>query len=188
MDKRTFLAIALSILILVIYQEWMTRYYGPSPSAPEVAKQEQERVPTAEQPPPAAPAPGKSIEIPLSRDAKDIRIETDNYVALFTNQGARLKSFKFKKYRTSAGENSPPFEMIPSAPGVPLPLGVQWQVPTPFDDSGLLYSVQGSDLKLTGDSKGTLIFKGQTANGVVITKGLTFSGSTYPIQLEVSIT
>jgi YidC/Oxa1 family membrane protein insertase len=188
MDKRTFLAIALSILILVIYQEWMSRYYGTPPSAPEVAKQEQERAPAAEQPSPAASAPGKSIEIPPSRDAKDIRIETDNYVALFTNQGARLRSFKFKKYRTSAHENSPAFEMIPSAPGVPFPLGVQWQVPTPFEDSGLLYSVQGSDLKLTGDSKGTLVFKGQTPNGMVITKDLTFSGSTYPIQLEVSIT
>src|SRR5919106_3617832 len=117
MDKRTFLAIALSILILVIYQEWMTRYYGTPPSTPEVSKQESERAPAAEQPPPATPAPGKSTEvpkIPFSRDAKDIRIETDNYVALFTNQGARLRSFKFKKYRTSADENSPAFEMIPS--------------------------------------------------------------------------
>ena len=40
MDKRTLLAIALSILILVIYQEWVTRYYGPPPSPPlEVTKE-----------------------------------------------------------------------------------------------------------------------------------------------------
>jgi YidC/Oxa1 family membrane protein insertase len=188
MDKRTFLAIALSIVILVIYQEWMTRYYGPSPSAPEVAKQKPEKAPAPEQPQPAGPARDKPIEIPLRRDARDIRIETDNYVALFTNQGARLRSFKFKKYRTSADDNSPAFEMVPSAPDVPFPLGVQWQLPAPFDDRGVLYSVQGSDLKLAGDGKGTLVFKGQTPNGMVITKGLTFSGSTYPIQLEVSIT
>jgi YidC/Oxa1 family membrane protein insertase len=187
MDKRTLLAIGLSIFILVIYQEWVSRYYGVPPSTPEVAKEEPRKAPPIEPAVPPAPGPGARVEIPVSRDAKDIRVETDNYVALFTNQGARLKSFKFKKYRSSADENSPPFEMISSTHGVPFPLGVQWQTPTPFDDSGLLYAVQGSDLKLAGDSKGTLIFKGQTANGMVITKGFTFSGSTYPIQLEVSV-
>jgi YidC/Oxa1 family membrane protein insertase len=140
------------------------------------------------QPAPAKPAQSKPIAIPSSRGARDIRIETDNYVALFTNQGARLKSFKFKKYRSSVDEESPPFEIVESAAGVPFPLGVQWHDPTPFDDGGLLYSVEGSDLKLTGDSKGTLIFRGQTGNGTAITKTFTFSGSTYPIEFEVSTT
>ena len=48
MDKRAFLAIALSILILVIYQEWMTRYYGTPTVAPEAEKKEPERAPIAE--------------------------------------------------------------------------------------------------------------------------------------------
>jgi hypothetical protein len=65
--------------------------------------------------------------------------------------------------------------MIQSAPGVPLPLGIRWQSPAAFDDEELLYSVQGSDLKLTGDSKSTLVFSGRTANGTVITKTFTFS-------------
>src|SRR5215510_12111678 len=82
MDKRAFLAIALSILILVIYQEWMTRYYG-------------------------TPAPA-----PPSKEVKEINIETDNYIAVFTNQGARLKSLKFKKYRSAVKDNSPPFDIV----------------------------------------------------------------------------
>jgi YidC/Oxa1 family membrane protein insertase len=188
MDKRAFLAIALSILILVIYQEWLMRYYGPAPSAPESAKEAPEKAPT---PAPAAPAPAaqtKPAPVPVSRQAMDVRVETDNYVALLTNQGARLKSFKFKKYRSSADENSSPFEMVQSVPGVPLPLGIRWQNPTPFDDEGLLYSVQGSDLKLTGDSKATLTFSSRTENGTVITKRFTFSGATYPVDFEVSVT
>ena len=43
MDKRTLLAIALSILILVIYQEWVTRYYGPPPSPPPEITKEAEK-------------------------------------------------------------------------------------------------------------------------------------------------
>ena len=189
MDKRAFLAIALSILILVIYQEWMTRYYGVPPVAPEAEKKEPERTPAAEQlqRAPAPPPQAKPVTVPVSREVKDIRVETDNYIALFTNQGARLKSFKFKKYRSSVEENSPPFDIVQSAPGVPFPLGIRWQSPVPFDDEELLYSVKGNDLKLTDDSKGTLVFTGRTANGTVITKTFTFSGSTYPVQFEASV-
>ena len=189
MDNRAFLAIALSILILVIYQEWMTRYYGVPPVAPEAEKKEPERTPAAEQlqRAPAPPPQAKPVTVPVSREVKDIRVETDNYIALFTNQGARLKSFKFKKYRSSVEENSPPFDIVQSAPGVPFPLGIRWQSPVPFDDEELLYSVKGNDLKLTDDSKGTLVFTGRTANGTVITKTFTFSGSTYPVQFEASV-
>jgi len=189
MDKRAFLAIALSILILVIYQEWMTRYYGVPPVAPEAEKKEPERTPAAEQlqRAPAPPPQAKPVTVPVSREVKDIRVETDNYIALFTNQGARLKSFKFKKYRSSVEENSPPFDIVQSAPGVPFPLGIRWQSPVPFDDEELLYSVKGNDLKLTDDSKSTLVFTGRTANGTVITKTFTFSGSTYPVQFEASV-
>ena len=187
MDKRAFLAIGLSILILVIYQEWMTRYYSPPPSAPEIAQKAPEKAPPAAPEAPAAPTQTKPVAVPVSREAKEIRVETDNYIALFTNQGARLKSFTFKNYRSSVQENSPPFDIIQSAPGVPFPLGIRWQSPAPFDDEELLYSVEGSDLKLTGDSKGTLVFSGRTGNGTVITKTFTFSGSTYPVQFEVSV-
>ncbi|HXV83795.1 MAG TPA: membrane protein insertase YidC [Candidatus Binatia bacterium] len=187
MDRRAFLAIALSILILVIYQEWMTRYYAPPPPAPEMAKEVPEKAPATAPTPPAAPVQTQPAEVPVSRAAKEVRVETDNYIALFTNQGARLKGFKFKNYRSSVEENSPPFEIVPSAPGVPLPLGIRWQVPAPFDDEALLYSVEGNDIKLTGDSKSTLAFRGRTENGTVITKTFIFSGSTYPIQFEVSV-
>src|SRR5215475_8965899 len=151
MDKRAFLAIGLSILILVIYQEWMTRYYGTPTPAPEVEKREPEKTPAPVQPAPAAPLQTQPLATPpVSREAKDIRVDTENYVALFTNQGARLRSFKFKKFRSSVDENSPPFDIVESVPGVPLPLGIRWQSPEPFDDGELLYSVKGNDLELTG--------------------------------------
>jgi YidC/Oxa1 family membrane protein insertase len=188
MDKRAFLGIALSILVLMLYQEWVSRYYGTPTTLPEEAeKKEPVPAPAASEATPVAPTPDKAVALPASRGAKDIRVETDNYIALLTNQGARLKSFKLKNYRTSVDENSPPFEMVQSVPGVPFPLGVRWQNPAPFDDEGLFYSVEGGELKLTGDAKGTLIFSGQSGNGTAITKTLTFSGSSFPIRLEVAV-
>jgi YidC/Oxa1 family membrane protein insertase len=187
MEKRAFIAVALSLLILVLYQEWVSRYYGTPPPPSSATKEAEKPAPSV---PPASPPVAQAappVAVPAGQQAKEIRVDTDNYVALFTTQGARLKSFKLKKYRSSVDENSPPFEIVTSALGVPLPLGVSWQVPTPFDDAGLLYAVGGGDLKLSDGAKGNLIFRGQTPDGTTITKSFTFSGSTYPIALDVSV-
>jgi YidC/Oxa1 family membrane protein insertase len=192
MDKRAIIGVALSILVLVVYQQLVTYYYGPPPttSAPETEKKDAEK-PAA--PPqsgtgsavPSSPAATPSA-VPAPRSAKEVTVETDNYIAVFTTQGARLKSFKLKKFRSSVDENSPPFEIVRTAPGIPLPLGIRWQTPAPFDDADLLYSAQGDDLKLTGDNKGTLVFQGQKGDSA-IAKSFTFTGSSYPIQLEVAV-
>jgi YidC/Oxa1 family membrane protein insertase len=195
MDKRAILGIALSILVLIGYQAVVTWFYGPPPTtapAPVAEKAGEEKAAPSSANSPAAPAPTPpsptaATATAPSTTAKDITVETENYIAIFTTQGARLKSFKFKKFRASVDEKSPPFEIIQTAPGVPLPLGVRWQVPAPFEDNGLVYSAQGGDLKLSGDAKGTLVFQVQSPSGAVIVKSFTFSGSTYPIELEVSL-
>ena len=193
MDKRAILGIALSILVLIIYQDLVNRFYPPPPpAAPAPATESKDDAKSADTASPtkdlpaADPTPAPPVAATAERPARDVKVETENFIAVFTTQGARLKSFKFKKYRASAGADSPPFEMIQSAPGVPLPLGVRWQAPEAFDDNALVYAMQGGDLQLTGDAKGTLVFQGQNAQGVTIMKSFTFTGSAYPIQMEVT--
>jgi YidC/Oxa1 family membrane protein insertase len=196
MDKRALIGIALSVLVLVGYQEFISRYYGPPPvnQAP-VAEKKEDAAPSGT-PAQTATAPAAPTAVapqaappgaPTGQPARDIRVETDNYIALFTTHGARLKSFQFKNYRASAEPQSPPFEIVAMAKDVPLPLGVRWQAPAAFDDAALSYSVQGADLKLTGDAKGTLVFQGQTGDGLTISKSLTFTGNLYPIQFDVDV-
>ncbi len=185
MEKRALIAVVISLIILVVYQEWLARYYG-APSSPSQEKTEEKNsaAPLPKpQPKLQAPAP---VVAPPPRTAKEIRVETDHYVALFTTQGARLKSFTLKQYRTSVDPKSPPFEMIPFIPGAPYPLGVQLEGAKPLDDEGTIYSVRGGDLKLTGDTEGTLLFQGKTPTGVTLTKEFSFKGSSYPIGLEIS--
>jgi YidC/Oxa1 family membrane protein insertase len=193
MDKRAILGIALSILVLVIYQELVSRFYPAPSTSPQspVERSYEAKPPEAsapkEQPSPVAAAqPGPAKALP-GQPARDIKVDTENYSAVFTTQGARLKSFKFKKYRASADENSPPFEIVQSAPGVPLPLGIRWQTPEAFEDSGLVYSAQGGDLNLRGEAKATLTFQGENPQGVLITKSFTFAGSTYAIPFDVAV-
>ena len=185
MEKRAILAIVLSIIVLILYQQWIAPKYIPPPLAPSEEKWEQKTVA-----PPPIPQPvvqeQQPTPSPLQESAKEVKVETDLYIALFTSKGARLKSFKLKRYRSAADEESPPFEMVSPAPGVPYPLGVQINNSQPIDDEDIVYGVQGSGLKLTGDAKGTLLFKGQSPTGITITKKFTFTGSQYPIEAEVS--
>lgn len=183
MEKRALIAVVLSLLILIIYQEWVSRQYGSPPSPPP--REKEEVLPSPKPQPKLQEA--KTIAAPVPKAGKEIRVETDHYLALFTNQGARLKSFTLKHYRTTVDEKSPPFEMVSSNPGAPYPLGIQLQGSNPFSDEGLIYSVQGSDLRLTGDAKGNLIFQAQSPTGATLTKQFTFSGSSYPIGLEISV-
>ena len=191
MDKRALIGITLSVLVLIAYQQFVNFYYGAPPTdgpAPASVKSDEAKS-SAPAPSTAKVVPSQAapVEIVSGQSAKDLTVETDNYIATFTTQGARLKSFKFKKFRTSTDEKSPPFEIVSTAAGVPLPLGVRLQAPAAFDDSAVAYAVQGTDLKLTGDAKGSLVFHGQTSTGTVITKALTFNGASYSIGLEVGV-
>jgi YidC/Oxa1 family membrane protein insertase len=188
MEKRALLAVALSLLILILYQEWMSRYYPAPPPQPEEQREEKKgetAAPSPQKPEPPVqkakpPAPAKPQAV------KDLKVETDDYIALFTSQGARLKSFKLKHYRTSVDEKSPPFEMVPSVPGVPYPLGIALSGANPVNDEEIAYSVQGGDLELSGTSQGRLLFQGTSSAGVALTKELTFTGSGYSIGMQVS--
>lgn len=187
MEKRALLAVALSLLILILYQEWMTRYYPAPPPQPDEQREEKKGEAPAPSPPKPEPIIQKSKPTaPKPQTVKDVKVETDDYIALFTSQGARLKSFKLKHYRTSVDEKSPPFEMVPSVPGVPYPLGVVLPGSNPVNDEEVAYSVQGGDLNLTGTNQGRLVFQGTSPAGVVLTKELTFTGSGYSISMQVS--
>ena len=126
--KKLILAIALSIIVIVIYQYFFMPKPTPRPQIPpaEVGKTVDgpESIEGVKSLPPeegAAPKEGQDIlDIfskkkepvqkeklptvePVSEDlkeqqVKDVVVETDLFTATFTNKGAGLKSFVFKKY------------------------------------------------------------------------------------------
>ena len=65
MEKRAFLAIALSLLVLVLYQEWISRQYPtPPPQPPPEQKKEAAKAPAADSV--TAPAPTEIKPVPTS--------------------------------------------------------------------------------------------------------------------------
>ncbi|OGQ17962.1 MAG: hypothetical protein A3C54_06145 [Deltaproteobacteria bacterium RIFCSPHIGHO2_02_FULL_60_17] len=190
MEKRALIAVVLSLLILIVYQEWIARQYGAPPPPAQVEKEtlrdKVEKIVEPSPKPQPAPQRAKPAAQPRAEKARELRVETDHYVALFTSQGARLKSFTLKHYRAAVDEKSPPFEMISSTPGVPYPLGIQLPGSPPVTDETVVYSVRGGNLKLTGESKESLVFEGQSPSGVRLLKQFTFTGSGYTIQLQLA--
>ena len=128
MEKRAVLAIVISLVILVVYQQFF------APSLPEPAKEK-----PAETAQPAAPAKEgiqKGESIPSSspsptaapalkaQPGKDVTVDTPLYTAVFDTRGARLKSWKVKKYLDKIGEGAKPLDLAKGELGKELPFGL----------------------------------------------------------------
>src|SRR4051812_35216640 len=116
MERRVLLAIFLAFLVLYV---WQTAIIKPAVKPPQGGNAPATAVTpsgntsgAAVTPPGATPAnaaretsptqsaPTASAAAPLVTDAaeRDVRIETRDIIAVFTNRGARLKSWRLKHY------------------------------------------------------------------------------------------
>src|ERR1051325_7153135 len=195
MEKRALIAVALSLLILIGYQLLVSPFFPPPPP-PQIDEKRDQKPP--ETPPPAIretpPATQEQAKLKQAApqtpgkpgSAREIKIETDDYIALFTTQGARLKSFKLKHYRATVDENSPPQEMILSVPGVPYSLGVEVRSAdgsAVLSDEAVGYSTSGGDQRLSGAQQGRLSFQGQIPGGPCFKKEFPSPGRGYTVAL-----
>lgn len=193
MDKRSLIAIALSILILIAYQEFIAYFYPPTRSpAPQHPTESFPPVPAAPLAQPADKAKettGSASSVGTGTSAlpeQNITVENEVYTAIFTSRGGRLKSLTLKRYPGDAGRDSPPLEMVKEAGLSELPLGFRLEgKDSVITDDTVSYEVQGRDLRLQGDETASLEYKGKTPEGTLLTKTFSFSGQTYGIALNV---
>lgn len=195
MEKRVFLAIALSLLVLTVYQA----YFAPPPPATSPAPASvTDTAPTA---PGAAPstgapngtsAPGTSgtsaLAVPASPDARDIVVDTDAIHAVFSTQGAVLKHWKLKKYLDGSGQ---PLDLIPVQ--VPDTFAKPFSLTT--DDTKItaaiasaVFQPSAGDLSL-GANSGVLSFDfHDAASGLNVHKRFEFQPKAQPFVLNVDAT
>jgi YidC/Oxa1 family membrane protein insertase len=191
---RTFLAILLSFLVVFVYQYFFAKNL-------ETQKQEQTQTQTQAQPgqqqtaaPAAAPgasaitAPAKTptVKAATTPAARDIRIETPLYTAVFSTRGGALKSFKLKEYKATLEENSPLIEMVQVMDGSELPLSVA------FADSSLNlpgdapYEADRKELDLTKNTQpGKIVFSYSAPGQYRVEKIFTFYPDRYSFDHEV---
>lgn len=190
MERRALLAAVLCLVVLVAYQEAL-RYFYPAPAEETAAGQLSA---PAEVPSPLPPS-AEVIESP-ERDsppaavAEPAVVETDLFTARIAPVGGRIASLRLKKYRTSVTAESEPLEMIQVGSASASPLGVRLASDdgkVVEDDTKITYTVEPTDLVVSGATTGTLTLRGTAPSGAVITKTLVFSGSSYPIGVEIGV-
>ncbi len=199
MDKKSLLAIALSILILVVYQEFISYFYPPPPpavpsspsspaSAPDAFPPEEKSLQTAPSGSAAATETAPATT-PVSAPARELTIENDVYSMVLTSLGGRLKSVRLKHYPGDDGKGSAPREMILTDGESELPLGFRLEgKDTMLSDEALRYETTSENVKISGEAQATVELIGQLANGSLVTKTFTFNGATYGIGLTVKVT
>jgi YidC/Oxa1 family membrane protein insertase len=188
MEKRVFLAIFLSFGILWVYQTYIVP--PPAPAAPPIASPV--ATPEATQPavaPAGSPEAGTTTPLPATvvgdTSARDIVVETDAVRAVFTTEGATLKSWRLKKYYDARGE---PLELVPE--GMPEKQPRPFTLATDQDAvSAVLLTAKfrpsaEGPLSL-GSAPGTLGFEYQDASGLAARKSFHFQPENNPYVVSV---
>ncbi len=192
MDKRSLLAIVLSVFILIVYQGILSYLYPPAqktaptqpaepitaaaPSAPQASQKKEKQ---AELTSPSA------VQGPVPAE-HEITVENEVYMATFTSLGGRLKSLRLKHYPGDTGRESPPLEMVKEGPSGELPLVFLLEgKDATVSDEAVPYELSKGNIQIQGTEQDSVEFRGKTPTGTSITKTFSFSGQTYGMTLTV---
>ena len=144
--------------------------------------------PTPVAPQAAADAPVESGASPVLGDTaeRDIAVETRDIVATFTNRGARLKSWRFKRYLDSKGE---PFELVATdlAATHPLPFSLR------ADDQALTRTLNSALYTVRGQSAGPIsapaqiVFEYSDSSGLRAVKEFRLEPTAYVASVRVNV-
>jgi YidC/Oxa1 family membrane protein insertase len=198
MERRVFVAILLSFLVLYFYQAYLappppkpaasTSTSGAaSPQSPPESSASPQRAPSAE-PSPVVSGGGREPQAVVSDTAaREITVETGKVTAVFTNRGGRLLHWRLKEYQDNRGE---PVDLVPS--GLPSAEALPFSLRVPEDPNltsrlnDALYRVNsGAGPVDATHSPASVTFEFEDAAGVHVRKEFRFDPATYVVALSV---
>jgi YidC/Oxa1 family membrane protein insertase len=200
MERRVFIAIVLSFLVLYFYQSYLAPPPPPSakpaatasvPAVPAQAPSDSSRSPA---PPPASESrasvssPSREPQVVVGDGAeREITVETGKVTAVFTNRGGRLVHWRLKEYQDNRGE---PVDLVPTDLPASEALPFSLRVPenpnltTRINDA--LYRVGGGENRIDATrSPASVTFEFEDAAGVRVRKEFRFDPATYVVALSV---
>jgi YidC/Oxa1 family membrane protein insertase len=199
MERRVLLAIFLSFLVLYVYQALVVKPVPKPVLAPAQTSAGNAATPPSDaaaspSPPAAAGSPAeatvppKPAGQPLVSDTaeRDIRVETQDVVAVFTNRGARLKSWRLKHYFDARRE---PQELVESTLAThPLPFTLR-TTEEPINNllNGALYTVTGEPAAGPVSSPVDLRFEYRDASGLNAVKEFRLEPSAYIFRFKATV-
>jgi YidC/Oxa1 family membrane protein insertase len=181
MEKRTLLAVILSLVILLGWSYFFPNKYAPQKTRP--AEQSPLKTGPLVKTETAEPSSPPSIEYPETKEtlANDIIVETDLYKAVFSTEGAIIKSWELKTYKDS--HNMP--VVLLKEPGSIPPLGMIFKDADRTLPLKPIYEANIKQLMLSkGNSQGELIFTFSN-NVMSIRKKFVFYNNDFKVDLSI---
>lgn len=187
MDQRRFLlALVLSFLLLLAYEQLVVRPYRKAqPPAPQDQSEHAapERPAASPQAPPTPrPAEGGTGLAAPPGDLPSVTVETDLVRATITTVGARLKSLELRNFRQTVAPDSPLLDLVKASPVLPLTV----ELGNGKNDAAVVYAASVPTIEVHGPDRGEVVFTGKTDDGRTIEKRYRFPGNGYLFDLDVS--
>lgn len=206
MDRNLFIAIIVSIVIIVGFQYFFQVYSPPSPkkqpSKTEAPKKDQP--PSVKQPestkeqavPTDKPTPASRAvtSVPTTAaPAKEVRITvaTPKYEAVVSSLGARIVSFRLKQYKQTLKGVELVNLFPPGGPDTSGPSIIFTRRDERFDDTRLPYHCASSETRVElreNGSKKSVTFTMVTDDGLFIDKTFTFDSTSYDVDFSLTLT
>ena len=192
MEKRTILAIALSLAVLLGFQ-----YFFPAAQKPAAEKQVSNRPvqnsPTDVKPASAPPASDKTADVqeasgstaatPLKK-GELITVNNSLYQAEFDTLGGQLKSFSLKQYRTDLAQDSQDLNLVTSDTEGSYPLSGAVKIKDVwYQDKNLLFKADNTQIIDVTSATGNLQLKAALPSGDTLVKKFIFQPDSYLLEV-----
>ncbi|MBW2596085.1 MAG: membrane protein insertase YidC [Deltaproteobacteria bacterium] len=200
MDKRTLLAVVLSLAVLMGYQYFFQKPLPRTPGEPvqnagETAGKT-ENIPqeiTGDQSTHATPIIDRRKSLTKKDEdkgtGKDIIVEGPMYTAIFSSKGASLKSFKLNGYRKDMSKDSVLVELVNVGGSTDYPLTTTFPESSIDIPTDVIYESNLDSVDFTDDMGGKdLVFSWSYPGEVRVEKIYTFYPDKYSFDLEVRLT
>jgi YidC/Oxa1 family membrane protein insertase len=125
--------------------------------------------------------------VETSAPSREIIVETDNYQAVFTTQGARLVSFKLKGYKATAAADALPVQMYETGQLRYSTLRTTGSEGFVLKEDALYESTSGDVVEVSGQNQSEIRFQHVAANGMQYIKTFLVTGDQYTIDTGVEL-
>jgi YidC/Oxa1 family membrane protein insertase len=185
MEKRAIIAVVLMFFVLIIYNFFLAPKRKPPAGEPPAVTETEPAAEEAPYEPEAATPEPVEISVPAeAAPAHEVAVRTPLYTARFSSAGGVLESFTLNDYLSS---DEKPVELVPEAERLPLGVALLTRAGDRIDLSDAPFSVAVDSLDVDAGSEASLTFRLKTEDGLVVTKACTFSGDSYIIDVEISV-
>jgi YidC/Oxa1 family membrane protein insertase len=186
MERRVLLAIFLCFIVLYV---WQAVFVKPAPKRPAgtasapagsvttPASSESTPAPAAAPVESSAPSAAALVSDPQERE---IRVETDDVTAVFTNRGGRLKSWRLRRYMD---RNNQPLELIASdlPAGQPLPFSLR------TSEDGVSSRLNSALYQVQQPSSNAVTFEYRDSSGLHATKQFNVDPMPYTVSVRATV-